>query len=66
MIERRLRRAERSPADAGKIFRHEINNPLTGILGNAEWVLGIATDCRRSIHSDCRPWLISLLAFAKP
>lgn len=50
LIERRLRWAERSesplgppwaglPADAGEIFRHEINNPLTGILGNAELVL---------------------------
>jgi signal transduction histidine kinase len=26
--------------DLGAIFRHEINNPLTGILGNAELVLG--------------------------
>jgi signal transduction histidine kinase len=26
--------------DVGTIFRHEINNPLTGILGNAELVLG--------------------------
>ena len=50
LIERRLRWAERSesplgppwselPGDAGEIFRHEINNPLTGILGNAELVL---------------------------
>lgn len=27
-------------SDLGTIFRHEINNPLTGILGNAELVLG--------------------------
>jgi signal transduction histidine kinase len=26
-------------ADIGELFRHEINNPLTGILGNAELVL---------------------------
>jgi signal transduction histidine kinase len=26
--------------DLGAIFRHDINNPLTGILGNAELVLG--------------------------
>jgi nitrogen-specific signal transduction histidine kinase len=50
LIERRLRWAERSestlgppwaglPADGGEILRHEINNPLTGILGNAELVL---------------------------
>lgn len=24
------------PEDVAEIFRHEINNPLTGILGNAE------------------------------
>jgi len=50
LVERRLRWAERSetplgapwtalPADTAEIFRHEINNPLTGILGNAELVL---------------------------
>jgi signal transduction histidine kinase len=27
------------PADFGEILRHEINNPLTGILGNAELLL---------------------------
>jgi len=50
LIERRARWAERSeskvgppwaemPGDVAEIFRHEINNPLTGILGNAELVL---------------------------
>jgi len=50
LIERRLRWAERSeaslgapwaelPEDIAEIFRHEINNPLTGILGNAELLL---------------------------
>jgi signal transduction histidine kinase len=50
LVERRLRWAERSetplgapwtalPPDTAIIFRHEINNPLTGILGNAELVL---------------------------
>lgn len=50
LIERRLRWAEKSrsipgppwaglPGDLGTIFRHEINNPLTGILGNAELLL---------------------------
>lgn len=49
LMERRLRRA-RVPnflpgdwgefsEDLGEIFRHEINNPLTGILGNAELLL---------------------------
>jgi signal transduction histidine kinase len=50
LVERRLRWAERSesavgapwegmPDDMAEIFRHEINNPLTGILGNAELLL---------------------------
>ncbi len=50
LIERRLRWAERSdsppgppraelPGDMAEIFRHEINNPLTGILGNADLLL---------------------------
>jgi signal transduction histidine kinase len=28
-----------SPGNMGEIFRHEFNNPLTGILGNAELLL---------------------------
>jgi signal transduction histidine kinase len=50
LIQRRSRWSERlesktgspwseMPADVAEIFRHEINNPLTGILGNAELVL---------------------------
>jgi nitrogen-specific signal transduction histidine kinase len=50
LVERRLRWAERSesmlgppwaalPTGGAEILRHEINNPLTGILGNAELVL---------------------------
>jgi signal transduction histidine kinase len=50
LIERHLRRAKRSKSTTGPpladesvdlaaIFRHEINNPLTGILGNAELLL---------------------------
>jgi len=50
LIERRLRSANASrnanamtaggrDEDIGEIFRHEINNPLTGILGNAELLL---------------------------
>jgi signal transduction histidine kinase len=27
------------PADFGEILRHEVNNPLTGILGNTELLL---------------------------
>jgi len=40
LLERQLRaRTDARDADIGEIFRHEINNPLTGILGNAELVL---------------------------
>jgi len=50
LIDRRVRLAERAeglihfPAEAlvgdfGEILRHEVNNPLTGILGNAELLL---------------------------
>ncbi len=50
LIERRLRWAQKSksvpappwaqlPDELAEIFRHEINNPLTGILGNAEMLL---------------------------
>jgi len=50
VIERRLRasargaapllgRDEDAAAELAEIFRHEINNPLTGILGNAELLL---------------------------
>lgn len=49
LMERRLRNARAGgpslsgwndlPEDLGEIFRHEINNPLTGILGNAELLL---------------------------
>ncbi len=28
-----------SPADLARVIRHEVNNPLTGILGNAELIL---------------------------
>ena len=50
LVERRMRWAQRSASSPGspwadmpdtvaEIFRHEINNPLTGILGNAELLL---------------------------
>lgn len=50
LLARRIRWAQRSElllapslaaveSDLGTIFRHEINNPLTGILGNVELVL---------------------------
>jgi signal transduction histidine kinase len=50
LIERRLRFAQTAasipsppwvglPDDLATVFRHEINNPLTGILGNAELLL---------------------------
>lgn len=53
LIQRRLRWAEIRKNTAtvagqniGELFRHEINNPLTGILGNAELILA---------HSDRLP-----------
>jgi signal transduction histidine kinase len=55
LVERRLRWAKAfkssiatpsSQNDIGELFRHEINNPLTGILGNAELILA---------HSDQLP-----------
>jgi len=49
LIQRRLRQAEHlarsdevpenSEEDFGEVLRHELNNPLTGILGNAELLL---------------------------
>jgi signal transduction histidine kinase len=50
MLDRRARMAERFartlhfrsdelPGDFGEILRHEVNNPLTGILGNTELLL---------------------------
>ena len=50
VIERRLQRAaprgktvvemfEKGEGDFGQVLRHELNNPLTGILGNAELLL---------------------------
>ena len=50
MLDRRSRMSERVtgavpfskdqwPADFGEILRHEVNNPLTGILGNTELLL---------------------------
>jgi signal transduction histidine kinase len=63
LLERRVRWAERAdpapgrswvelPENIAEIFRHEINNPLTGILGNAELLLAHrdrmhATDTQR-------------------
>jgi signal transduction histidine kinase len=32
-------RFNEEPEDFGEILRHELNNPLTGILGNAELLL---------------------------
>jgi signal transduction histidine kinase len=55
LVERRLRWAKAfrnsistssGKGDMGELFRHEINNPLTGILGNAELILA---------HSDRLP-----------
>jgi signal transduction histidine kinase len=39
MVDRAPDRFEGEPEDFGEILRHELNNPLTGILGNAELLL---------------------------
>ncbi len=39
IMESGLERFAREPGDFGEILRHELNNPLTGILGNAELLL---------------------------
>ena len=59
LLDRRLRWAKHAlryeealatdePVDFGSLLRHELNNPLTGILGNAEMLLrhpeGLSTD----------------------
>lgn len=38
-LRRALSRREPSWEEVGRIVRHEINNPLTGVLGNAELIL---------------------------
>ena len=76
LIERRLRWIEASemslgppwaefPADLGEIFRHEINNPLTGILGNAELLLGHPDIFPPSKLRGCKPLWTSPSACAK-
>jgi len=38
-VRRTAREKSGSPADLARVIRHEVNNPLTGILGNAELIL---------------------------
>lgn len=35
----RSKSSRRAQADLARVIRHEVNNPLTGILGNAELIL---------------------------
>lgn len=39
LLRRALRREENSREALARLIRHEINNPLTGVLGNAELIL---------------------------
>jgi len=69
VLERRVRLAEQieraqsmagfPPAelrtDFGEILRHEVNNPLTGILGNAEAVAGRVQEEKRRAALRSRP-----------
>jgi signal transduction histidine kinase len=70
LVERRLCWAERSesrlgrpwpglPADAAGILRQEINNPLAGILGNAELVLA-QPDKLPARDSECLQTVVDL------
>jgi signal transduction histidine kinase len=43
--------------DFGEVLRHELNNPLTGILGNAELLL---VELRRQ-HQDLPPQFVTRL-----
>lgn len=42
LLRRSLRRQRASWAELARVIRHEINNPLTGVLGNAELILAEA------------------------
>lgn len=39
LLRRSLRRQETSREEVARVIRHEMNNPLTGVLGNAELIL---------------------------
>ena len=67
LVERRLRWAGRSesslgapwagmPEDIAEIFRHEINNPLTGIWVTRNCFSRTAHGCRPWICNDCKLW----------
>lgn len=43
-VRRTAREKSGSPADLARVIRHEVNNPLTGILGNAELILADGAD----------------------
>lgn len=43
LLRRALERQESSWEEVARIIRHEMNNPLTGVLGNAELILAEAT-----------------------
>jgi signal transduction histidine kinase len=71
LIERRLLSARRlleriegadpdEPVDFGSILRHELNNPLTGILGNAEMLL----NRRQRLPEDAVPRLETIADLA--
>ena len=79
-VERRLQRAQQLAAKAkefvtvaetadggafGEVLRHELNNPLTGILGNAELLLAEVqrkNDGQLSLHGQQRLETIAALA----
>lgn len=53
-VRRMLARREPSWEEVGRIVRHEINNPLTGVLGNAELILADPTSLPPQVRSRLR------------
>lgn len=51
IVRRAWRRQQISWEDVTRILRHEINNPLTGILGNAELILAEAASMPERVRS---------------
>ena len=53
-LRRMLARREPSWEEVGRIVRHEINNPLTGVLGNAELILADPATLPPQVRSRLR------------
>jgi signal transduction histidine kinase len=51
-------------SDFGEVLRHELNNPLTGILGNAELLLVELQRNQLPLPEQLRPRLETIAALA--